>query len=391
MKAVSFLILVPTILSVTSCMTVRSDRESEVGSSRIHPGVLATVVQPDLSSRPLRITTERQMDIPADVLFKAWTSVDFDRWFATPGTVFMNPEVNSVFFFEVFYNDERHPHYGRILELETNRLVKMTWLTAFGTQGMETVMTMEFIARGAGTLVRLTQEGFPDELSRDRHLEGWIAALELLETSLSTPTETGTSPRTEKIDSYEQSRSIAYTVVDNLDNRLMTTTDDRSGLGQNKHFRASKIGTTMNIDVNVKDRIRKPVNEVFEAIVDAGRMSHYFISSGSGRMKSATTVEWEFADVDAKLSVDVKEIEENRKIIFDWTASGVKARVTITLKAVDSSTTLVTINEAGWPMDHEGMKRALGQTAGWTDFLCCMKAYLQHDINLRLGRTKEDL
>ena len=25
------------------------------------------------------------------------------------------------------------------------------------------------------------------------------------------------------------------------------------------------------------------------------------------------------------------------------------------------------------------------QTAGWTYFLCCLKAYLQHGINLRLG------
>jgi uncharacterized protein YndB with AHSA1/START domain len=57
---------------------------------------------------------------------------------------------------------------------------------------------------------------------------------------------------------------------------------------------------------------------------------------------------------------------------------------------VDAKTTLVTINETGWPMDLEGVQRALGQTGGWTDFLSCLKAYVQHGINLRLGRTKED-
>ncbi|MGH9939846.1 MAG: SRPBCC domain-containing protein, partial [Blastocatellia bacterium] len=88
-------------------------------------------------------------------------------------------------------------------------------------------------------------------------------------------------------------------------------------------------------------------------------------------------------------SVDVIEIEENRKIVFDWTASGVRARVTIALKAGDSNTTLVAINETGWPMDRKGVQRALGQTQGWTDFLCCMKAYLQHGVNLRLGRVKK--
>jgi len=42
------------------------------------------VVQPDLSSRPLRATTERQMAVAADVLFQAWTTQQFDRWFAEP-------------------------------------------------------------------------------------------------------------------------------------------------------------------------------------------------------------------------------------------------------------------------------------------------------------------
>lgn len=185
MNAVSSSILVATILSATSCTTVRGDRESDVGSSRIHPGVLAPVVQPDLSSRLLRITVERQMDVPADVLFRAWTSVQFERWFAAPGTTLMRPEVNSPFFFEVRYDGQRHPHYGRILELESNRLVKMTWLTAVGTQGVETVVTVEFIAGGAGTKVRLIQEGFPDEVSRDRHLEAWPKVLEKLEQDLS--------------------------------------------------------------------------------------------------------------------------------------------------------------------------------------------------------------
>ena len=101
------------------------------------------------------------------------------------------------------------------------------------------------------------------------------------------------------------------------------------------------------------------------------------------------TVEWVFADVGDRLAVDVLEVEENRKIAFDWTASGTTARVTIKLEAHDSGATLVSINEARWPFDREGVERALGQTAGWTDFLCCMKAYLQHGINLRLGRSRQ--
>lgn len=140
--------------------------------------------------------------------------------------------------------------------------------------------------------------------------------------------------------------------------------------------------------VNVENRILKPVNEVFDAIIDPAKMAHYFISSASGPMKAGSTVMWEFADVGAKVSVDVIEVEENRKVVYDWAASGIKTRVTIALQPGDPDTTDIAISEAEWPMDSEGVKRAMGQNAGWTFTMCCLKAYVQHGINLRLGTKK---
>lgn len=182
MNALSLAIVAATILGATSCAARYGDRES--GGVTISSAKL--VVQPDLSSRPLRLTVDRQMAVSADVLFQAWTTEQFDRWFAAPGTVLMKPKVNSPYFFEARFDGERHPHYGRFLELETDRLVKMTWVTALGTQGVETVLTVEFIPTGPGTLVCLIHEGFPDERSRDGHQEAWPMALEMLEKALST-------------------------------------------------------------------------------------------------------------------------------------------------------------------------------------------------------------
>ncbi len=143
----------------------------------------------------------------------------------------------------------------------------------------------------------------------------------------------------------------------------------------------------MNVEANVEDRVLKPLGEVFAAIVDPEVMSQYFITRSSGPMKAGTTVVWEFADVGFKAPVDVIQVDANRQIVYEHSSTGSKTRVTINLKAIDSNTTLVSINEALWPMDPEGVKRALGQTAGWTYFLCCLKAYLQFGINLRLGLT----
>jgi uncharacterized protein YndB with AHSA1/START domain len=151
---------------------------------------------------------------------------------------------------------------------------------------------------------------------------------------------------------------------------------------------ANEGGAAMNIDVNVRERILKPVGDVFAAIVDPAKMANYFISGASGPLTPNTSVQWEFADVGAKVPVDVIEVDENRSVIFDWSACGARSRVTIRLAADDENTTVVAINEATFPFDQEGVKRALGQNAGWTYTLCCLKAYLQFGINLRAGLNK---
>ena len=144
-----------------------------------------TVVKPDLSSRPLQLTCERLMAGSPEVLFAAWTTDQIGRWFAAPRTVLMKPEVDVPYFFETHFDGQRHPHYGRFLRLEPDRLVEMTWITAAGTKGTETVVTVELIPSGEGTLLRLSHAGFSDEKSRKGHEEAWPNALEILDRAFS--------------------------------------------------------------------------------------------------------------------------------------------------------------------------------------------------------------
>jgi uncharacterized protein YndB with AHSA1/START domain len=139
------------------------------------------------------------------------------------------------------------------------------------------------------------------------------------------------------------------------------------------------------LEVNTQLRITVAANEVYEAIVDPDLMSGYFISSGSARLDSGQEITWQWAEVDIEATVRPQKIEQAKLISFLWFAGSKEGLVTITLKELEEHATLVQINESGWVADEQGIKRCIEETQGWMHMLCCLKAYLEHGINLRSG------
>ncbi len=139
------------------------------------------------------------------------------------------------------------------------------------------------------------------------------------------------------------------------------------------------------LEIKAALQILKPVNEVFEAIVDPAKMTNYFISKSSGRMEEGRKIMWQFPEFDMEFPVRVGKIIKDRFISYNWDIDGIELLVEMTLTSRGNNSTLVTVTEKSRNNDEEGIKWLKGNTEGWANFLACLKAYLEYGINLRKG------
>ena len=130
------------------------------------------------------VQAERVVPQSAAEIYDAW-SAHFEYWFAQADSIHMTPEVGVPFFFETEMDGSRHAHYGRFLELVPNERVKMTWMTGDpGTNGAETIVTLEITETAEGSHVRVTHEGFYDEETAAGHGDAWPMVLEHMASQL---------------------------------------------------------------------------------------------------------------------------------------------------------------------------------------------------------------
>jgi len=140
-----------------------------------------------------------------------------------------------------------------------------------------------------------------------------------------------------------------------------------------------------NLCAKASIQILKPIEEVFEAIVNPDKMNNYFIEKSTGRLEEGATVEWKFPEFDDLFPVLGKTIRPYDYISFDWSGGEEGMIVEIFLEAFQEIFTVVRIKESYMPLDEDGIKQAIGQTEGWANFLASLKAYLEYGVNLRTG------
>jgi uncharacterized protein YndB with AHSA1/START domain len=140
------------------------------------------------------------------------------------------------------------------------------------------------------------------------------------------------------------------------------------------------------LEIKAALQMQKPVAAVFEAIVDPAKMSHYFIGESSGRMEEGKQLQWKFPEFDMLVPVRVGKIEKDAYISYYWDGeAGGEFLVEMHLTPEDNDSTVVTITEKAVESDKATIKWLKGNTEGWANFLACLKAYIEHGINLRKG------
>lgn len=138
------------------------------------------------------------------------------------------------------------------------------------------------------------------------------------------------------------------------------------------------------LTANASIQIQKPVNEVFSAIVSANKMNRYFIESATGDLETGKTVQWKFPEFDDIFPVTGKEIKQNEYVSFKWDGAP-NMLVEIFLQPQTDHSTLVKVVEHEMEKTDAGIKQMMQQTEGWANFLSCLKANLEYNINLRKG------
>ena len=122
--------------------------------------------------------------------------------------------------------------------------------------------------------------------------------------------------------------------------------------------------------------IRKPVAEVFEALIDPAVTSHFWFSKGSGRLEAGKQIQWDWEMYGVGTTADVKAVDKDRRILIEW--DGPENRVRrVDVRAEGRCPDLRRRQELGLFRRSE---EAIESTGGFTYLLAGLKVLLEHGI-----------
>jgi uncharacterized protein YndB with AHSA1/START domain len=130
------------------------------------------------------VVVRRTIAATAEELFDAWLDPQAMAIWMRPGAIQttvakVDPKVGGRYEIVMRSATETYPHTGVYRVINRPRQLAFTWISR-GTEERESLVTVDFVARGASTEVVVTHEQLT-EAATPSHTNGWTSALERLE------------------------------------------------------------------------------------------------------------------------------------------------------------------------------------------------------------------
>ncbi|KAI9301064.1 activator of Hsp90 ATPase 1 family protein [Cunninghamella echinulata] len=141
--------------------------------------------------------------------------------------------------------------------------------------------------------------------------------------------------------------------------------------------------------------IRQPPSKVYEAFVDPAITTKFWFTKSTSKLELGKEITWTWEMYNVSSQVKVKEMEENKRILVEWSGYGAPTLIEweFTLHQKDddnhSQYTYVSITHSGFEVTKEKnadqvVNEALGSREGFAWVLAGLKAYLEQNIQLNL-------
>jgi len=144
--------------------------------------------------------------------------------------------------------------------------------------------------------------------------------------------------------------------------------------------------STLELVAKAEMLIRKPVEEVFEAFIDPEITTKFWFTKSSGKLEVGNQVRWDWEMYGVSAELDVKEVEENKRIFIRFHDN---TNVEWLFIRRSENETFVSITNSGFQGDRDSIvDQVIDSTGGYTMVLCGLKALLEHGISLNLVADK---
>lgn len=131
--------------------------------------------------------------------------------------------------------------------------------------------------------------------------------------------------------------------------------------------------------------IRRPVGDVFEAIVNPEITTNFWFTRANGRLDAGRPVRWDWEMYGVSIQVVAKVIEPNTRVVIEWPGYGGPTQVEWTFASRRDRTTFVNVTESGFKgTGDELVKYVADSTQGFTLLLAGLKAFLEQGVRLNL-------